>query len=57
MRWPQPGRPQKTGRKTVAHGGRMRHSARPGARPREPAQLPAAGPHAGQTRRPRPACG
>ena len=33
----------------------QRHPARPGARPGEPARLPAAGPHAGQTRRHRPA--
>ena len=40
-----------TGHEAVAPGRGQGHPARPGPGPREPARLPAAGPHPGQTRR------
>ena len=52
---PSPVDRRKLGMKRSLHGRGKRHPARPGARPGEPARLPAAGPHAGQTRRDRPA--
>ena len=50
-----PGRPGQTGHETLAPGRGLRHPAGPGAGRGEPARLPAAGPHPGQARRPRPA--
>ena len=52
---PSPVDRRKLGMKRSLHGRGQRHPAGPGARPGEPARLPAAGPHAGQTRRDRPA--
>jgi transposase len=46
MRGAQPRGPRQARHETIEHGRRLRHPAGPGARPGEPARLPAAGPHA-----------